>query len=245
VVQPPDQLFVLHPGDTVDVTGGILTFVTSDGAFGTFSNAPLKAARVLSSLAAVRRVQAGGTDSSFLVDQSTPGVTNLTLTGGDFSSCSAKRRVSADDKRTVRQLWGHAKGSFRTTAKHSSATIRGTTWGVQDRCDGTLTTALDDPVDVFDLAKKKTVTLTAGQTYLAKPADKPFQPPAQKPVTLPALPRGQTAATVAKNGLRWRGWTFKTKSALSVWLDANGSSWQAFVKAHPAIAAALAKRSRA
>jgi hypothetical protein len=162
------------------------------------------------------------------------GRTILTLEGGDFSVCTAPRRTSASDpKQVVRQLWGQAKGSFTTKAKYSSATIRGTTWGVQDRCDGTFTTAVDDFVDVVDFSLNKTLTLAPGQTYLAKPPRKltgSFRPPSQN------------AATIRANGLVWAGRRFRTKSQLSAWLSSRGSSWKAFAQAHPALAQALASR---
>ena len=37
-----------------------------------------------------------------------------------------------------RQLWGDGKGSFRIRGRYSTATVRGTTWLVQDTCAGTL-----------------------------------------------------------------------------------------------------------
>ena len=37
------------------------------------------------------------------------------------------------------KLWGNGKGKFRTSGKYSSATVRGTIWLVEDRCEGTLT----------------------------------------------------------------------------------------------------------
>jgi len=172
-----------------------------------------------------------------------PGTTtDLTLTGGDFSTCSAPRKLSANPKPSssvVRQLWGHAHGNFRTTGHYSSATIRGTIWGVQDRCDGTLTTAIDDVVTVVDTVLGKTVSLNPGQTYLAKP--KPFTPPTQthKPTTHKA---SNTAASVRASGLVWAGHRFKSKQAFSAYLSKHGSSWTAWAKTHPLLAAALATR---
>src|SRR3712207_6890811 len=40
--------------------------------------------------------------------------------------------------RSARRLWGRDKGGrFRTHGKNSHATVRGTRWLVEDRCDGT------------------------------------------------------------------------------------------------------------
>jgi hypothetical protein len=46
--------------------------------------------------------------------------------------------------------------------------VRGTTWGVRDRCDGTLTTVFKGKVSVFDFRRKKTIFVTTGHTYLAR-----------------------------------------------------------------------------
>ena len=73
-------------------------------------------------------------------------------------------------KRKVRRLWGKGKGSFRTAGKRSTATVRGTWWLVEDRCDGTLTRVREGRVDVRDLRLRKTIKLRAGKRslYLAK-----------------------------------------------------------------------------
>jgi hypothetical protein len=41
-------------------------------------------------------------------------------------------------------------------------------WDVEDRCDGTLTKVLKGTVSVRDFKKKKTVTVKAGKSYLAR-----------------------------------------------------------------------------
>ena len=66
------------------------------------------------------------------------------------------------------KLWGNGKGKFRTAGKYSAATVRGTIWLTQDRCDGTLTTVKRGSVSVRDLKRKKTVTVKAGHSYLAR-----------------------------------------------------------------------------
>jgi PKD repeat protein len=83
------------------------------------------------------------------------------------SAAKAKKKRS---KRTVRRLWGHGKGDFKTVGQRSSATVRGTWWLVEDRCDGTLTRVKEGRVDVRDVRLKKTIKLRAGKRslYLAK-----------------------------------------------------------------------------
>jgi hypothetical protein len=91
----------------------------------------------------------GGTQSgvfsegAFVVTQrKSDGLTDLTLTGGDFSVCKAARAagkpLSAAAKRR-RRLFGRAHGRFRSRGRSSSATVSGTDWLTEDRCDGTVT----------------------------------------------------------------------------------------------------------
>jgi hypothetical protein len=60
-----------------------------------------------------------------------------------------------------------AHGKFRTSGRYSAATVLGTIWTVAARCDGTLTHAIKDPVEVTDFVRHKTIILHAGQSYLA------------------------------------------------------------------------------
>jgi PKD repeat protein len=113
-----------------------------------------------------------------------------TLVGGTFAGCAPKASSSASvarsagaaaagglvafaakakkkrSKRSVRRLWGHGKGDFKTVGQRSSATVRGTWWLVEDRCDGTLTRVKEGRVDVRDTRLRKTIKLRAGQRFL-------------------------------------------------------------------------------
>lgn len=100
-------------------------------------------------------------------------VTELQLFGGNFKSCpkpSGKRSASgsASKKRVVRQLWGSGKGRFRTKGKYAAASIRGTQWLTQDRCDGTLTRVTEGSVTVRDLVRSIDKVVSAGKSYLAR-----------------------------------------------------------------------------
>jgi FG-GAP repeat protein/VCBS repeat protein len=93
------------------------------------------------------------------------------------SQCAPLRgaRSAAFDKKkgpksVLGKLWGSGKGKFRTDGKYSSATVRGTIWLVQDRCDGTLTTVKRGTVAVRDFKRKRTVSVKAGHSYLASAA---------------------------------------------------------------------------
>ena len=98
----------------------------------------------------------------------TGSVTNLALTE-PLASCGGGGRSAAAAKKKQRHLWGDGKGSFRTTGKYSSATVRGTKWLVQDTCAGTLTRVVRGTVTVRDEVRAKTVKVRAGKSYLAKP----------------------------------------------------------------------------
>jgi hypothetical protein len=96
----------------------------------------------------------------------------LVLLGGNFGVCRGRALstlgADAKRKRPVRRLWGNGKGRFTTKGRYSSATVRGTHWLVQDRCDGTLTRVLRGVVRVQDFHKHKTINVRAGKSYLAK-----------------------------------------------------------------------------
>jgi hypothetical protein len=198
----------------------VITFTTVDGSTGSFSSSQPTARRHLSAVTANLPAQ-------FTIDQpATGGAPTLTLTGGDFSTCSAPRALAANQK-PVRQLWGSAKGNFRTTAKYSSATVRGTIWLVQDRCDATLTQVVEGVVDVFDSARNTTVTVNAGSSYLATPR-------------IALKVKAQTAKQIARRGLVYGGLVYKTKAAFTKRLIALGYTWAEFARQYPALANALA-----
>jgi hypothetical protein len=96
----------------------------------------------------------------------------LRMDGGNFRLCGGRAlstlSVDARRKRPVRSLWGNGKGRFQTRGRYSAATVRGTKWLVQDRCDGTLTRVLRGVVRVRDFRARKNVNVRAGQSYLAK-----------------------------------------------------------------------------
>jgi hypothetical protein len=81
---------------------------------------------------------------------------------------SAAANKKKGPKAVLGKLWGSGKGKFRTNGKYSAATVRGTIWLVQDRCEGTLTKVTRGTVQVRDFKRKKTVTVKAGHSYLAR-----------------------------------------------------------------------------
>jgi hypothetical protein len=125
-------------------------------------------------------------DGIFAVKQSTPQtkpakpkvlITDLVLKGEPprsecapikGASAAAAKKKKRGAKSVLGGLWGSGKGKFRTSGKYSSATVRGTIWLVEDRCDGTLTKVTRGTVRVRDLRRKKTVSVKAGHSYLAR-----------------------------------------------------------------------------
>jgi len=112
------------------------------------------------------------------------GLTTFTLKESAFpgapsyASCTAKRPAIAAalplsrkpklSKQILQSLSASDNhGSFRTTGRYSAATVRGTNWTVQDRCDGTLTTVHRGTVNVLDFTTRKTVVVHAGHSFLA------------------------------------------------------------------------------
>ena len=137
------------------------------------------------SLASARK--GGGTQSGTfsrgafqVTQQKSDGLTDLTLTGGDFSICKAAHKagtgLSAAANRR-RRLFGSAHGHFRTRGRNSSATIRGTEWLTEDRCNGTVTenkspnktsTVETQSRDLhFDLEPGQTITYYCNKLFIA------------------------------------------------------------------------------
>ena len=101
-------------------------------------------------------------DGAFVVREPKTGPTQLWLAAEHPSKCTS------GSKAVVGQLWGDGKGRFQTRGKYGAATVRGTNWLVQDRCDGTLVKVVQGVVAVRDFTLGKTVLVTAGHSYLAR-----------------------------------------------------------------------------
>ncbi len=77
----------------------------------------------------------------------------------------AARRLSS---KVLGRLKANSHGHFTARGQFSAATVRGTVWSVQNRCDGTLTIDRRGVVQVRDFRLRKTITLFTGQSHLAK-----------------------------------------------------------------------------
>ena len=117
----------------------------------------------------------------FLVQQHEgSGLVILKLRGGNFRSCgrrhkrhpkrgAASSRRKSKRGRAGRRLWGSGKGNFRTEGNNGSASVRGTIWLTEDRCDGTFFKVRRGVVTIRDFGAHRTFSLPKGKSYLAKP----------------------------------------------------------------------------
>ena len=153
----------LHVGSLIDARSGSVTLIMA--------------------MPAHRTQWASVWDGRFVVTQTRPqhGLTHIALSGGSFGTCPAPPQLahtSADSTlhkapksgHVVRRLWSKDDhGKFQTYGHDSVATVRGTEWLTEDRCDGTLTHVQHGAVSVRPRGKRHTITITAGHSYLVRP----------------------------------------------------------------------------
>jgi hypothetical protein len=113
----------------------------------------------------------------------------LALRGGNFGICKTRAVGGAARRRVVRYLKAKASGRFSVIGKNSSGIERGTRWTTSDTCSGTLTAVQQGKVAVTDFAKRKTVIVRAGKSYLARGCRHPRS--TCEPGTMSSLPSGQ------------------------------------------------------
>jgi uncharacterized delta-60 repeat protein len=120
-------------------------------------------------------------DGRFIFKQGKGAVplTTLKLTNGTLSKCRKRKgarasvlAVAAKIPRSSghRRLWGNGRGRFRTRGRYGAATVRGTKWLTDDRCDGTLVRVKRGKVAVKDLQRprKQARVVKAGQELFVK-----------------------------------------------------------------------------
>ena len=109
-------------------------------------------------------------DGIFKVTQTTGARPVTVVTLAETLSCPKPggKAAAAAAKKKTRKLWGSGKGTFRTEGKYSAATVRGTTWLVQDTCTTTLTKVTQGVVEVRDNVRRKTVLVKPGKPYTAR-----------------------------------------------------------------------------
>jgi hypothetical protein len=141
-------------GSLVDLVHGTITIKTDVGTLHAAGVPHVTAAFVL------RRIRLHGRP-----------YVELRLAKGNFGVCPKQKGAGGSKaaKRVVRALWSKGKGHFRTRGRFAAATVRGTHWRTDDRCDGTWTHVKAGVVDMTDFRTGKTVAVRAGHTFLVHP----------------------------------------------------------------------------
>lgn len=107
--------------------------------------------------------QAGGTASA----SSIRGLITSLFRPPSYKSKTDKSKTAASKGKKKNKLWGKGKGKFRTSGDGSSASVRGTRWGVTNYANGTVTQVTSGVVVVRDFYRKRNITLRRGQSYFA------------------------------------------------------------------------------
>jgi hypothetical protein len=145
---------VLPVGSTVDATRGKVKLTSARNSRGTLQTGVFNGA-------------------PFVVTQDRTGLTDLKLTGGDFSACATAIGSVHAAATPRRRLAGRAHGRFRTRGRNSSATVRGTSWVTTDACDGTSTLSQSGKVATkslgqsFDLDPGEEITYFCNKFFVA------------------------------------------------------------------------------
>jgi Beta-propeller repeat len=140
-------------GSTLDTTDGTLRLTTATSKRGRYQEGQFGA-------------------GVFVVRQrrAEHGLADLRLIDPSRSVCARAASVPhALSSRVLGLLHSNAHGRFRTTGRYAAATVRGTKWTVQDRCDGTLTSVARGTVIVSDFRLRQSVVVQTGKSYLARP----------------------------------------------------------------------------
>jgi hypothetical protein len=152
-------------GSTLDTSAGVVKVTTATTAsskgkvqFGDFGAGLFKLLQT--------RKQKGLTELN-IVDNHPARQLCATVGKGKKASIAA-RAAGHPSQKVLGRLTANSHGHFVGRGQYSSATVRGTTWGVQNRCDGTLTRVVRGTLSVRDFRKRRTITLFTGQTYLAR-----------------------------------------------------------------------------
>ena len=167
---PLTQLTQIPSGVPIDTLHGTLKLITATGGGGAAHDAAAK-------------TQTGEFSGAvFRLSQQTRGAGKGLVTimmalsafkGGPSQAICRNNGAAADahaakaSSKVIQLLHASAHGKFRTSGRYSAATVLGTIWTVTARCDGTVTHAIKDEVEVTDFVRHKTIILHAGQSYLA------------------------------------------------------------------------------
>ena len=95
-------------------------------------------------------------------------ITQLKLSTKLACPSSKKKAKTSAKRKKVRRLWGDGKGRFRTRGRHGAATVRGTKWLTEDRCNSTKISVKRGTVVVRDFVKRKNKIVKKGQSYVVR-----------------------------------------------------------------------------
>lgn len=117
---------------------------------------------------------------AFHLTQSHSGLVKAALTGHP-TACPAPRLKDAEPARARKRyrLWGHVSGNFQTSGSYGSASVLGTLWYTENRCDGTFFHVVQGVLRIRDFTRHRSVIIRTGHSYLA-PAP-PRKPVDEKP----------------------------------------------------------------
>jgi len=166
---PLTQLTQIPAGVAIDTRHGTLKIITATGGGGGAHDAAAKTQTGEFSGAVFRLSQQTRGAGKGLVTV----MLALSAFKGAPSQAVCKNGAAGDahaaktNTKVIQLLHASAHGKFRTSGRYSAATVLGTIWTVTARCDGTLTHAIKDEVEVTDFVRHKTIVLHAGQSYLA------------------------------------------------------------------------------
>ena len=103
----------------------------------------------------------------FNLTQTSSGYVQATLTGQP-KGCPTPRLPAGVTATKPIKLWGHVKGHYRTRGNYGSASVQGTQWLTENRCDGTFFHVVEGTLRIRDFVRHKTIILHAGHSYLAR-----------------------------------------------------------------------------
>lgn len=143
---------VVRNGTDVDATDGVVKITVERDTTG-----------VLDSVDA----WGGAFDVRQVAAKNAKALTTLTLLG---SSGQGARHVAQAARSRTNRLWVNGKGNFKTRGKRASAIVRGTYWLTENTEAGdTKVRVQRGLVAVRDFVQRRTVLVSAGHTYTAKP----------------------------------------------------------------------------
>jgi hypothetical protein len=185
---PPSPPVLRESADVAPISGAVLVKLAGTASFialnsaqnipmGSTIDATNGTVQITSALPAGTTQTGEFYDGQFELTQAADGRVIVKLTGGSFAGCPLPRKarkgllVHTADAKTkstvVRKLWGNAHGAYTTSGRSASATVLGTVWLTEDRCDGTYFKVTKDTISVTAFAHpKKSRVLEQGKSVL-------------------------------------------------------------------------------